>query len=514
MIHLLPRWNLHQNRPTFYDTDSVTMLELASNLHGKMNELIEDYNTYVDSVNKTITDFLNSEQKDEETFRTALRQEFQDFIDAIDLKTMHQDQEIEDGVRHMKNNLTSTIEKTIENMVQTGEFEQVVLNALEDIRDDVNALTTSVDDKLAEVDTKLAEVDNDLAEKETAFNDKVALLEAKILTAASDATGAVDNLALELSANVRSHVYPRLDPDHFMQLRTLANAYYSKRSNIIYDFNTIRTAYESHTTAFNEAGKLRMNCGLFAMLVWAGVDPNTFFDTGSPFNQPDTDGSLTKFFDWGYEFRFTSRKIYGLVKSTTEEDPDKKYYYYVDSVNSPYSANTYYDAETDSQKFYGFAGVAEMARELHMMGCEVPLSEMQIGDIIFFADRARVHENPYDKMRFRGIDHCAIITDLYDDSKFAGGPPGTKIEPTRTHTLMRGLYCISPMLTECTPRIGSANQLSQNRIDTSSLGVRVRHVDLMNHVEMVCRHPFAFGYASNMLGDKFSPLEKPDGSIG
>lgn len=86
MINLLPKWNLHSNRPTFYDTDSVTMLELAAKLHGAMNELITEYNQFVENTNATIQNFIDSTNQDQETFETALRQEFQDFIDIVDLK--------------------------------------------------------------------------------------------------------------------------------------------------------------------------------------------------------------------------------------------------------------------------------------------------------------------------------------------------------------------------------------------------------------------------------------------
>lgn len=86
MIPLLPKWNLHSNRPTFYDMDSVTMLELASTLHGSMNAMIEEYNALADSVNARITEFMDSETQDRELFETQIRQEFQDFIDAVELK--------------------------------------------------------------------------------------------------------------------------------------------------------------------------------------------------------------------------------------------------------------------------------------------------------------------------------------------------------------------------------------------------------------------------------------------
>lgn len=86
MINLLPKWYLHKNRPTFYDMDAGTMLELASTLHGKMNEVIDDYNQHRENVNKIITDFITGQEKDREIFEKALRQEFQDFIDVINLK--------------------------------------------------------------------------------------------------------------------------------------------------------------------------------------------------------------------------------------------------------------------------------------------------------------------------------------------------------------------------------------------------------------------------------------------
>lgn len=86
MIELLPKWNLHGNRPSFYDADSVTILELASKLHGTMNEIISEFNKLVENVNKTMEEFKTSANKELETFETAMRQEFQDFIDVVDVK--------------------------------------------------------------------------------------------------------------------------------------------------------------------------------------------------------------------------------------------------------------------------------------------------------------------------------------------------------------------------------------------------------------------------------------------
>ena len=118
MIPLLPKWNLHANRPTFYDTDSVTMLELAGRLHGSMNELITDYNSFVENVNKVITEFTNSTEKNNEVFETALRQEFQDFIDIINLKIKEQDLKVAKAVDDVKQEITEYINGKIEVQLQ------------------------------------------------------------------------------------------------------------------------------------------------------------------------------------------------------------------------------------------------------------------------------------------------------------------------------------------------------------------------------------------------------------
>lgn len=89
MIPLLPKWYLNHNRPTFYDTDAGTILELAGNLHGKMNEIIDDYNKFVDNVTERLTIYEQDTTQDFELFKTGIRQEFQDFIDTVDIRIQH-----------------------------------------------------------------------------------------------------------------------------------------------------------------------------------------------------------------------------------------------------------------------------------------------------------------------------------------------------------------------------------------------------------------------------------------
>lgn len=94
MIPLLPKWHLMPNRPSFYDTDSKTLLELASTLHASMNNVIEEYNNFVEDLNTRIAEFTSQSEANQENFAVGMRQEFQDFIDTIALKTTEMDNKI------------------------------------------------------------------------------------------------------------------------------------------------------------------------------------------------------------------------------------------------------------------------------------------------------------------------------------------------------------------------------------------------------------------------------------
>ena len=114
MIDLLNKWNLHDNKYSFYDIESLTLTEMTARIYSKMNELIEDYNKFVDNTNKTIDDFIKGEIENREVFEVAIRQEFQDFIDVVDLKIQEQDTKIDDAVAYMKTNLMNSALTIIE----------------------------------------------------------------------------------------------------------------------------------------------------------------------------------------------------------------------------------------------------------------------------------------------------------------------------------------------------------------------------------------------------------------
>lgn len=131
-IELLPKWVIPDTSPFSYDTEGVTTLESIARTRAKMNELIEHYNEFVDACNEKITGFHGETLEELKVFESALRQEFQDFIDVVDLKYSAEiGKELEEAKRTIKNEAETFLDKlslsivtqeTIENSYVTPEM--------------------------------------------------------------------------------------------------------------------------------------------------------------------------------------------------------------------------------------------------------------------------------------------------------------------------------------------------------------------------------------------------------
>ena len=110
----LPKWVLTNKRPAFYDDESVTSIEMTAKLYGAMQTLIEEYNAFAETMEKTINDFMADVNADQETFKIAMRQEFQDFIDTVDLRL----QKVENDTLEITQNL-------INNAIKNGTIDVI-----------------------------------------------------------------------------------------------------------------------------------------------------------------------------------------------------------------------------------------------------------------------------------------------------------------------------------------------------------------------------------------------------
>lgn len=133
ILKKLPHWVLTDKHPAFNDIESVTALEMVARLYGKMEELIESFNTYVDQINGEIERFENDMAESWEDFKECIRGIMNDYIATIDTKINMQDNKIDnaiaeqnaviqEAIEYMKNNLIQTVENMFIEAVNNGEI--------------------------------------------------------------------------------------------------------------------------------------------------------------------------------------------------------------------------------------------------------------------------------------------------------------------------------------------------------------------------------------------------------
>lgn len=114
-MQLLPKWVLPPTMPSVYDSESFTALEMVAKVYGAMNELIAEYNTFADSVNKKIDTFTAETEEQYNLFAMDLRQEFQDFIDVVDIKIKAQDKDLETVIKNIESLVKTEVNTAIAN---------------------------------------------------------------------------------------------------------------------------------------------------------------------------------------------------------------------------------------------------------------------------------------------------------------------------------------------------------------------------------------------------------------
>lgn len=119
-IEMLPKWCITNTNPAFYETESATAIEQTAKLYGKVNEMINAYNEFVGNVETLIEEFETSVTTDMETFKVGIRQEFQDFIDVVNLAIGNQNTEISEAINYMETNLVQSATNVINQNIREG----------------------------------------------------------------------------------------------------------------------------------------------------------------------------------------------------------------------------------------------------------------------------------------------------------------------------------------------------------------------------------------------------------
>lgn len=125
----------------------------------------------------------------------------------------------------------------------------------------------------------------------------------------------------------------------------------------------------------------------------------------------------------------------------------------------------------------GYDGAANMAEELHALGYEVPYSQIDIGDLVFFRDsdisddfRNKLGSTDDDatiNKAFRNIGHVGVVYDFDEDGY--------------------------PIVADCTDAYSSPIVIGKTRIGSSENFSKAKASSERNYTVMVARHPAAFG---------------------
>ena len=122
IIKKLPHWVLSNPNPSFYETEGGTVLEQTGIMYKKMQELIENYNNFVDEINKTIDEFVANTLEDQEAFEIKINQIVHDFTSLVDTKIKSQDTEIKEAVDYMKTNINNSVSTILMELFQTKQL--------------------------------------------------------------------------------------------------------------------------------------------------------------------------------------------------------------------------------------------------------------------------------------------------------------------------------------------------------------------------------------------------------
>lgn len=141
-IQLLPHWCISNKYPSIYDTDSKTVIEQTSRVYGKIQELIEDYNKFVDETNTIIEQFINNTNADQECFQNKITKIVHDYIAMLDEKIKQQDRIIEDSVLYIKNNIIEVANNVMREAVEQGTI--IITSNYDEENKKLNLIITNV----------------------------------------------------------------------------------------------------------------------------------------------------------------------------------------------------------------------------------------------------------------------------------------------------------------------------------------------------------------------------------
>ncbi len=128
-MNKLPNWILNHRFPSVYDSDSKTVIEQTARVYGAMNDLIEEYNRYVETLNSEIAKFETGIVSTQECFRNNITKVMNEFIESVDNKILN-----------LESHLKTNIRETLNIWIQEGSLDDTIMNSFENLKSRVEVL--------------------------------------------------------------------------------------------------------------------------------------------------------------------------------------------------------------------------------------------------------------------------------------------------------------------------------------------------------------------------------------
>ena len=151
----------------FYDMKAKSQQELLANFHAKLNECVDEINGFIDSYKNSLAEFKAEDEKSKQEHMTALRQEFQDFINIIELKVKGQENTIDSSIKYISENLQDSVARIIDDMKESGELSDAILSSLDNVKIElqeiINTLELNVNEEFESITLDIGKVKSDVA---------------------------------------------------------------------------------------------------------------------------------------------------------------------------------------------------------------------------------------------------------------------------------------------------------------------------------------------------------------
>lgn len=130
----LPHWCLTDLQPAFYDTESGSVIQLVARIYPKIEELVVNYNSFVDEINRYIDEFESGMIADFDCFKNCIIKTMNEYIETIDTKINLQDTRIGEAIERQDKSIADKF----------AEQDEIIADAVAYMKEHIVATTQSI----------------------------------------------------------------------------------------------------------------------------------------------------------------------------------------------------------------------------------------------------------------------------------------------------------------------------------------------------------------------------------